>query len=486
MTRLRQTTCTLVILIGLLWVCASYGGMEPHQQTNRTTPVKVEEGVGQYPLGLHLNILEDPERQWKMSDITLPGMQKQFRPSQSVRPNFQMTSSAYWLKFTLEFPENYTHPLLLEIKWPLHDSITFYGKIENGFKGKTVGDKMDFFAREIPHRNFLFGMTPNPGASSIYYLRIQSENMMYLPITLWEKDQFFLNDRVVQYILGFFYGIMFIMCAYNLFIYFSVRDISYLSYVGYILSLSFLLMSLDGTANEYFWHESPKWGDVNVFLMFFIVEIFLILFSRSLLESKRNSPRTDKILVGFLWYSVLGLVYCLVGTFFGSVSGLVLTGLICIATPVIIFLIIAGGISLKNGVVAARYFLCSFGLYFLCIVLYLLSISDVLPSVFFSNYGINVGYTLEAIILSFALGSRISSLREEHEMALTRQLEEADKNLSLINTFEKFIPKQFIKHIAKDGLEKIQLGKAGTTVPQVLQGMTPCSYSTIKSIAMTA
>lgn len=42
----------------------------------------LEEGVGKYPLGLHLDVLEDKEGNWTFEDIRSSEFEKKWIPSQ--------------------------------------------------------------------------------------------------------------------------------------------------------------------------------------------------------------------------------------------------------------------------------------------------------------------------------------------------------------------------------------------------------------------
>jgi len=460
MTTLRHTPCSLAMLTGLLWCFAGSVWAAP--------PVILEEGIGKYPIGLHLDTLEDKEGKWTIEDVSSEKFEVRWIPSESVNPNFQITKSAYWFRFSLEVPKNFTPKLLVEISWPLLDDITFYQQTDNGMSKKRSGDKFKFSVREFPHRNFLFPIDLFSDSLSTYYFRIQSEEVMLVPITLWEREIFFLFDRNIQYGLGFFYGIMFIMCVYNLFLYFSVRDTSYLSYVCWLSATSVMFMSLDGTANEYLWPEAPFWGNISLPVMVYVAVLFLILFSRSLLETKRITPRIDKIAVGFGWYSILGGISCTFAILVFPISRAVLGYFSYSVTPVIFLLIFAGVLGCKKRMTAAFYYIFAFAFYFMGVLLFVLASFNFIPLTFFTKYGVQFGLVLQAAFLSFALGAKIGDLKKAREKALNQQLIESQKNQELTKTFEKFVPKQFLRRLSDTGIENIELGNAQTETITIL------------------
>lgn len=85
------------------------------------------------------------------------------------------------------------------------------------------------------------------------------------------------------------------------------------------------------------------------------------------------------------------------------------------------------------------------------------------------------------LLFSFALADRITLLRQERESALKLQLAHSRRLVMMADMFEKFVPKQFLRRIAREGIENIQLGKAEEDTISVLfadiRGFTTLSES---------
>lgn len=66
--------------------------------------------------------------------------------------------------------------------------------------------------------------------------------------------------------LGLFYGILFLLIAYNLLLFFSTRQYAHLVFVGYVLATGILTAALDGMAGSYlFWLLSLTGGKLAAF-----------------------------------------------------------------------------------------------------------------------------------------------------------------------------------------------------------------------------
>lgn len=80
---------------------------------------------------------------------------------------------------------------------------------------------------------------------------------MQAPLALWSAEAYMEQQPTRLYVLGMIYGVLLVMLVYNLFIYLSVRDVSYLYYILYIASFGFYQVSVNGAGVAYFWPDSP-------------------------------------------------------------------------------------------------------------------------------------------------------------------------------------------------------------------------------------
>ena len=80
--------------------------------------------------------------------------------------------------------------------------------------------------------NFLVPLTLQPDAMVDVYLKIRSTSSLGAPLTLWDYDHYFDAQQPIMVGQGLYYGIIVVMVLYNLFIYVSVRHVSYLYYIG--------------------------------------------------------------------------------------------------------------------------------------------------------------------------------------------------------------------------------------------------------------
>lgn len=134
-------------------------------------------------------------------------------------------------------------------------------------------------------------------------------------MSLWSSSAYLEAQPVRLYVLGLIYGVLLGMLVYNLFIYLSVRDTSYLYYIVYIASFGLYQLSVNGAAVEYFWPDSPWWA--NAATPFFIgsAGLFGSQFARSFLQTSRHSPWVDRVLLALMAFGALVMALSLMTSY---------------------------------------------------------------------------------------------------------------------------------------------------------------------------
>ena len=423
-------------------------------------PLTLKEGQKEYPLGKYLQILEDPSGQLTLEEVTSPEFSQQFVASEAEIPNFGFTSSTYWARFAVENLSPETE-WLLEVAHPYGDYIDLYIPLAaGGFQKKAGGERLPFHVRALKHRNFVFQLPPLSAELQEFYYSARGLDGLLLPLTIWSKDAFFKNDHEQQYVWGFYYGMMLVMAIYNLFLFVTIRHRAYLFYVCYILTYILFQMSVNGLAYEYLWPDFPEWSVRSWPFLMPLTLCWTILFTQSFLETAHYAPRLHKILYGFLALQIGNMVLLLLHYSATSIQFAVFW-----AIPNGLVFIIGAVVCWKKGYRPARYYLLGWIFLVLGGVVTALKTLGVLPSTFLTEYGLQIGSLFEVILFSFALADRLKKL--EHEK-LVSEKEYREKIQQLNATFEKFVPQQFLKRIAREGIAQIELGKAQTEALSIL------------------
>jgi hypothetical protein len=120
----------------------------------------------------------------------------------------------------------------LEIAYPPMDRIDLYiAAPPEQLQYRSFGDHLPFNARDIKFRNFIVRLHTAPKTQQHYYLRFENAGAINLPLTILSASALSEKINNEQIALGIYHGAILVMLVYNLFIFLSIRDASYLYYV---------------------------------------------------------------------------------------------------------------------------------------------------------------------------------------------------------------------------------------------------------------
>ena len=380
--------------------------------------VEFDEFTQSLPLGRALQVFEDASGQAGIADIQAQAAAGHFKAHDKDTLNAGYSRSAFWLKIDLHYRP--THPAtqrtwLLELAYPPLDHLDLYvPDTAGGYRlARQTGDALPFDSREIRQNNYLFNLVFTPDQSQTVYLRLESEGSIQAPVTLWSSTAYLEDQPVRLYVLGVIYGVLLGMLVYNLFIYLSVRDTSYLYYILYIASFGLYQLSVNGAAVEYFWPDNPWWA--NAATPFFIgcSGLFGSQFARSFLQTATCSRWLDRLLVALIALSAVVVGLSLLASY---ALALRLATALALTFTLVIFA--AGIFAWLRGLRVARYFIIAWSAFLLGGIINTLMVLGYLPNVFLTMYASQIGAAIEVALLSLALADRINALREQQTQTL--------------------------------------------------------------------
>ncbi|MGY2263063.1 7TM diverse intracellular signaling domain-containing protein [Pseudomonas sp. SDO55104_S430] len=391
--------------------------------------VEFDELTQSLPLGRTLQVFEDADGQATIDDVRNQAAAGNFKQHDKATLNAGYSRSAFWLKIDLQYrPANPTaqRTWLLELAYPPLDHLDLYLPDASGNYqlARQTGDALPFDTREIRQNNYLFNLTFAPDQTQTVYLRLQSQGSIQAPVTLWSSTAYLEDQPVRLYVLGLIYGVLLGMLVYNLFIYLSVRDTSYLYYIFYIASFGFYQLSVNGAAVQYFWPDSPWWA--NAATPFFIgcAGLFGSQFARSFLQTATFSRWLDRLLLALVLFSALVVGLSLMTSY---ALALRLATALALTFTVVIFS--AGIFAWLRGLRVARYFIIAWSAFLLGGIINTLMVLGYLPNVFLTMYSSQIGSAIEVALLSLALADRINAMREQQ----AQTLQDAGQKLEVLN-----------------------------------------------------
>ncbi|MFC6337831.1 response regulator [Pseudomonas sp. CCM 7891] len=391
--------------------------------------VEFTQATRSLPLGQVMQVLEDPSGTLAIKDVSSQGLADRFKPHDKATLNAGYSRSVFWLKVGLHYLP--THPdaqrtWLLELAYPPLDHLDLYVPDNTGgyrLAGRT-GDALPFSSREIRQNNYLFSVDFSPGEQKTLYLRLQSEGSIQAPLTLWSSTAYLEQQPLRLYVLGLIYGVLLGMLVYNLFIYLSVRDTSYLYYILYIASFGMYQLSVNGAAVEYFWPNNPWWANAATPFLIGSAALFGSLFARSFLHTALYSRWLNRLLLALVACGAGVMLLSLMTSY--ALALRLATGLALVFTVTIF---VAAIKAWYCGQRVARYFIIAWSAFLVGGVVNTMMVLGYLPNVFLTMYASQIGSALEVALLSLALADRINSMREQQAHILF----DASQKLEVLN-----------------------------------------------------
>jgi len=382
---------------------------------------------GRLSLGAYVEVLEDPAGRLSLEDVRQPEHARRFAPATSDPVNFGYTRSALWLRFSLPGGAPAGEELMLEIAFPSIDRIELHlpePAVEGGprYWKRLAGDSFVWDAREVKHRNhvFRFAAPQQPGEHQ-YFVRVQSQSVLTVPLALWRPEAFAERDRDVQLLLGLFYGLALALVLYNLMLFVAVQDRMYLYYVLYAAAFGVFLLGYDGLAFQYLWPRNV-WAANHAVAMSLALTLALgALFAHAFLDMRRIAPRAALAMRGVVAAGAVLAASAASGWPLDYGGVLRVISVLGFATAAI-----ATGVAVRALIVGyrpARYFLLAWAGLLGFILFGALRNFALVPTNFITIYGLHIGFALDVLLLSFALADRINTLRRERSQAHADSLE---------------------------------------------------------------
>src|SRR5690606_9920793 len=148
-----------------------------------------------------------------------------------------------------------------------------------------------------------------------------------------------------------FYGALLIMALYNLLLFMTLREISYLYFVLMVLSTSTLMAGIEGLTFKYVWPQLPSINDPILVLGLAGIVTFSALFFRSFLTLPHARPGLSKVAAGF---AVAGALAACAALFLPYRLMMVVTVLIAVGGILSGFWV--GLVRWRDGFHGAKYF----------------------------------------------------------------------------------------------------------------------------------
>lgn len=361
----------------------------------------------------HPLYLVDAERNLQINQLP----DGNFKPSKFPTLSLGATTASVWVKVRIQNQSNKTDWHIQIDSPPVLQSVRIYQK--KGGRLIKISSREASKAKstsEVRVNNLLIPVSIPIHTEVEFYIKASSNNILRLPIKVITLQKAFEQSYLTDLLNGTVFGMLIAFAIYNLFVYILTKEQPYLYYLGYIffwsLNLFFYNGFLPDILSSLIWLNSA--GTIIA-----MASLLSVIFTNSFLQTKKNSPFFYKIR-GLM--CLLSLVILLTDIFWKGTYSFMLVQYLMY--PFFIYWFGAGVQSLRNGYKPALYFILGFGFLMLGNAVYNLKDLNILPDYLLTRTSMHWGTLLEALILSFALASRLSFYRKQQEEIQLKTLEE--------------------------------------------------------------
>lgn len=355
--------------------------------------------------------LRDPGHQLTPESILAALQEQGQRNDRGSHPSFGFERAAMWFLLAVD---NHTS----ESKWILqagrphmdHLDLFLFDQQGKLLRSWRHGDQVPWSERPYPHTNLLFPLDLQPGQSYQLVMRAVSAGAIEMPVSLSTPYQFQQLDTTFQNFVGLYIGAIGVMLLFNLLLFISIREKSYLMYVLYLSSLLIYLASRESLTFRWFWPESPWLNNPVQAASAILGTGFVALFASEFLQLRKSRPLSGRAL------NITGWILLLLAPLSTMIeTGVVLRVVTASAGFLVIPVLLVSIAQIRAGYRPARYFLLSFAPLAVMVLLFMLKTYSFIDSSWLLDHAFEVGSTLEAWLLSFALAYRFTMLRDENE-----------------------------------------------------------------------
>lgn len=332
--------------------------------------------------------------------------------SKGELPNFGFTDDVCWIKFNLVNASSNTdwytmvnYPLLGNIEFAVYNPATPARLIAQYH----TGSDLKYSQRPYDFTAFVFPLQLEQNSTITVLIRVSSAYSVQVPITLLSPAALTQTIQTTVLVHGFFFGGMLAILFYNLFLYLSIKEKSYLLYAFWTFSITLSQAILHGFAQHYLWPGSTFLSQHAMTLLPPLMVILPPLFTRHFLALDVRSPRLTRVLNIHI---KVGIVLIVLLPFIDRHLMAPIETLAIILMVLTVFSV--GVIRMRQGDPDARYFTIAWTCFLIGAAVMAASKYGLLYRNEFTEGLVQTGTFLQVILLSLALANRINRLKEAH------------------------------------------------------------------------
>ncbi len=355
----------------------------------------------------------------------------EFKPINSRMVNLGFETKDVWFYFETKNLSDSRLIRMLKLSNPIIDEVDVYKRIGNSIfipvaKG---GDQRPFSWRYNGNRELIFPLRLDPHSTNGFLFRVNNGGEQFYFQSSLEKGSYIqVKHGNKQVFYGLLFGVMIFIIILNLAIGILFRQrIAYI-YTLYGASFTLLQMSLLGFGTTWLWTDQYFISNRANPILASLGVLFFLNFTYRYLELHINTPKIKPI-VRFIQIVLLINVFIslIPGTAFMNISAITVNAMTLILNLFIIYPLV---VTLRTGSRTAKSYLIAFSILQISVFAFVLRNFGVIPNSFLADNGLQIGFAVEMIILTFGILQRFKIMNDA-SISVLAEANELKENLNI-------------------------------------------------------
>lgn len=389
---------------------------------------------GEYILTDYLYFHEDKENQLGIDDLRRANTDDLFTPLKDKFLTFGLTQSSLWFRMRIRYPNgapNVEHEkqFYYEVARSHLEIAELHIVRSDGSVTTITSDiRTKLPDKPVPHINSVFPFSLGLGEEITLYLRVHNSTGTFLPQTLWTPAAFATKVTHEEYLYGIFYGGMLIMLVYNMLLFVSSKNETYLYYSGYLLVVILFEFVDIGHGFNLFGDDFFAFHKHYIGFYFWLLWLVGMRYTQHFLEIPERHPAINIAVNAYYFISFFSLLIALRYNYYATIQYSAHFG----GTAVLIVLALSIYVWHKGNESAAFFtyaWACNMGGF----ALYSSVVVGLTPALSILLFSMPLGTMLEAVVLSLALADRIKRAEKQKLDANQRAMENLSRYRSVFD-----------------------------------------------------
>jgi len=327
-------------------------------------------------------------------------------------PNLGFRTTPLWVRFHLVNEDAKLSDTIVELGAPWMDLVDFYVSRSVTTEHYASGSLRAFTGYPVFHRNPSLSVRLDPGEAVDVYIRAKTTGVLFLPLRLWNAQEFIKKAQAEYAIHGLYFGLLICLLIYNFVLFLYSRESSYLYYWIYLFAVLGYYLILTGIARQFFFPLAIQVSKEGILISSALGLCALCLFNRTFLHLWTVNTILDRSLLAVAAICGVCIPLAFVLPYFVLIRALNVIG------PLVAALLFGNSLfCFIRRVDQSKYFLVAWTSLILGMVIEVLTNAAVLPVTLPGRFGIQIGTLIEIVVFSFVLGRRMKVLTSEKAIA---------------------------------------------------------------------